>query len=96
MLRSHPDSERWLTTSWRAGAGTYLFILRMVAAGGARPDEADVGGGLLLVVVLLLGRRRRDDRGGGQVVLHGAHVVEAIAPCHGRPTRHSRAPPPRS
>jgi hypothetical protein len=22
--------------------------------------------------------------GGGEVVLHGAHVVEAVAPCHGR------------
>jgi hypothetical protein len=52
--------------------------MRAVAAGGARPDEVDVGGRLLL----LLGGG--DGRGGGEVVLHGAHVVEAVAPCHGR------------
>lgn len=56
----------------------YLFILRAVAAGGAGPDEVDVGGGLLL----FLGGGH--GRGGGQVVLHGTHVVEAVAPCHGR------------
>jgi len=49
-----------------------------VAAGGAGPDKVDVGGGLLL----FLGGGH--GRGGGQVVLHGTHVVEAVAPCHGR------------
>jgi hypothetical protein len=52
--------------------------MRAVAAGGARPDEVDVGGRLLL----LLGGG--DGRRGGEVVLHGAHVVEAAAPCHDR------------
>lgn len=50
-----------------------------MAAGGAGPDEVDVGGGLLL----FLGGGHGGG-GGHQVVLHGAHVVEAVAPCHGR------------
>jgi hypothetical protein len=63
------------------GVGNLFIIRRAVPAGGAGPDEVDVGGGLQL---LLLG-----GGGGGQVVLHGTHVVEAVAPCHGRRRRRS-------